>query len=71
MGREMRVMFIGRFTNQPWQNQKTDLTSTRNTTLDISNRLYDSMIGAGQYNRYLDEKIYAEGEPGLSAEGLG
>lgn len=64
-------MFIGRFTNQPWQNQKTDLTSTRNTTLDISNRLYDSMIGAGQYNRYLDEKIYAEGEPGLSAEGLG
>jgi alkanesulfonate monooxygenase SsuD/methylene tetrahydromethanopterin reductase-like flavin-dependent oxidoreductase (luciferase family) len=32
----------------------------RNTTLDISNRLYNPEIGANLYNRYLDEKIYAE-----------
>lgn len=53
-------MFIGIFTEQPWQDERTNLMGARNTTLDISNRLYDPQIGADLYNRYLDEKIYAE-----------
>lgn len=53
-------MFIGHFTEQPWQDDKTSLAGHSNTTLDISNRLYDPEVGAGLYNRYLDEKIYAE-----------
>ncbi|MAF38117.1 MAG: LLM class flavin-dependent oxidoreductase [Chloroflexi bacterium] len=53
-------MFIGHFTEQPWQDQKTNLMGARNTTLDISNELYDPMVGADLYNRYIDEKLYAE-----------
>src|SRR5215813_10746241 len=53
-------MFIGHCTEQPWQDEKTNLTGARNTTLDISNRLYDPGVGAELYNRYLDEKMYAE-----------
>ena len=53
-------MFIGHFTEQPWQDQKTNLMGARNTTLDISNELYDPMVGADLYNRYIDEKMYAE-----------
>ena len=53
-------MFIGHFTEQPWQDQKTNLMGARNTTLDISNKLYDPMVGADLYNRYIDEKMYAE-----------
>ena len=53
-------MFIGHFTEQPWQDEKSNLMGTRNTTLDISNQLYDPEIGAHLYNRYLDEKMYAE-----------
>ena len=53
-------MFIGHFTEQPWQDEKTNLMGARNTTLDISNRLYDPEVGADLYNRYLDEKLYAE-----------
>ena len=33
-------MFIGHFTEQPWQDQKTNLMGARNTTLEISNALY-------------------------------
>ncbi len=32
-------MLIGHFTEQLWQDKKTDLMGTMNTTLDISNRL--------------------------------
>ena len=53
-------MFIGHFTEQPWQDESTNLYGVRNTTLDISNRLYNPEIGADLYNRYLDEKMYAE-----------
>jgi alkanesulfonate monooxygenase SsuD/methylene tetrahydromethanopterin reductase-like flavin-dependent oxidoreductase (luciferase family) len=53
-------MFIGHFTEQPWQDEKTNLMGARSTTLDISNRLYDPAVGAELYNRYLDEKMYAE-----------
>jgi len=53
-------MLIGHFTEQPWQDDKTNLMGARNTTLDISNQLYDPEIGSELYNRYLDEKLYAE-----------
>ena len=44
-------MFIGHFTEQPWQDENTNLMGARNTTLDISNRMYDPEIGAELYNR--------------------
>ncbi len=53
-------MFIGHFTEQPWQDDKTGLMGTQTTDLSISNALYDPEAGADLYNRYLDEKIYAE-----------
>ena len=53
-------MFIGHFTEQPWQDDKTGLMGTQTTDLSISNELYDPEVGAALYNRYLDEKLYAE-----------
>ena len=53
-------MFIGHFTEQPWQDDKTGLMGTQTTDLSISNALYDPQIGHELYNRYLDEKLYAE-----------
>ena len=53
-------MFIGHFTEQPWQDPKTQLMGTQSTDLKISNDLYDPKVGAQLYNRYIDEKIYAE-----------
>ena len=53
-------MLIGHFTEQPWQDDKTGLMGTQSTDLGISNELYDPVVGRQLYNRYLDEKIYAE-----------
>jgi alkanesulfonate monooxygenase SsuD/methylene tetrahydromethanopterin reductase-like flavin-dependent oxidoreductase (luciferase family) len=53
-------MFIGHFTEQPWQDDKTGLMGTQSLDLSISNAAYDPNVGARLYNRYLDEKIYAE-----------
>ena len=53
-------MFVGHFTEQPWQDDKTGLMGTQSTDLSISNALYDPEKGAQLYNRYLDEKMYAE-----------
>ena len=53
-------MLIGHFTEQPWQDEKTGLMGTQSTDLGISNGLYDPEVGRNLYNRYLDEKIYAE-----------
>ena len=53
-------MFIGHFTEQPWQDDKTGLMGTQTTDLSISNEVYDPEVGAALYNRYLDEKLYAE-----------
>ena len=53
-------MLIGHFTEQPWQDEKTGLMGTRSTDLGISNELYDPEVGRQLYNRYLDEKMYAE-----------
>jgi hypothetical protein len=46
--KEKREMLIGHFTEQPWQDEKTNLMGARNTTLDISNRLYDPEPPAGR-----------------------
>ncbi len=60
-------MLIGQFTEQPWQDEKTGLMGTSSTSgLGISNRHYDPQIGSDLYNRYYDEKIYAE-EVGFDA----
>ncbi len=59
-------MLIGYFTEQPWQDPKSGLMGHASTDLSISNDLYDPKVGAQLYNRYLDEKIYAE-EMGFGA----
>ena len=53
-------MFIGHFTEEPWQDQKSGLVGQATIDMEISNRLYDPAVGAELYNRYLDEKVYAE-----------
>ena len=53
-------MLIGHFTEQPWQDDHTGLMGTQSQDLSVSNVLYDPTVGAKLYNRYLDEKMYAE-----------
>ena len=53
-------MLIGHFTEQPWQDENSGLMGTQSTDLGISNSHYRPEIGAQLYNRYLDEKVYAE-----------
>jgi alkanesulfonate monooxygenase SsuD/methylene tetrahydromethanopterin reductase-like flavin-dependent oxidoreductase (luciferase family) len=53
-------MLIGHFTEQPWQDKKTGLMGTQSADLGVTNKMYDPEIGATLYNRYVDEKIYAE-----------
>jgi len=53
-------MLIGHFTEQPWQDNTTGLMGTQSLDLSISNGMYDPQVGAQLYNRYLDEKIYAD-----------
>src|SRR6266581_979177 len=53
-------MLIGHFTEQPWQDNTTGLMGTQSLDLSISNGVYDPKVGATLYNRYLDEKIYAD-----------
>ena len=59
-------MLIGHFTEQPWQDDASGLMGTRSTDLGMSNDLYNPALGAQLYNRYLDEKVYAE-EMGFDA----
>ena len=59
-------MLLGHFTDPPWQADKSGLMGTQSTDLSISNGLYDPNVGAHLYNRYLDEKVYAE-EMGFDA----
>ena len=59
-------MLIGHFTEQPWQDNTTGLMGTQSLDLSISNGVYDPNVGAKLYNRYLDEKVYAE-EMGFDA----
>jgi alkanesulfonate monooxygenase SsuD/methylene tetrahydromethanopterin reductase-like flavin-dependent oxidoreductase (luciferase family) len=53
-------MLISHYTEQPWQDTKTGIMGTQTGDLALSNRLYDPAIGAHLYNRYIDEKLYAE-----------
>ncbi len=56
-------MFIGYFTERPYQDPNSGYfgaTGRPITDLKLSNDVYDPELGADLYNRYLDEKIYAE-----------
>ncbi|OAI40278.1 hypothetical protein AYO38_06070 [bacterium SCGC AG-212-C10] len=56
-------MFIGYFTERPYQDPSSGYfgaTGADITDLGLSNRSYDPKVGAELYNRYLDEKVYAE-----------
>ena len=56
-------MFIGYFTERPYQDPNSGYFGAAGndiTDLALSNRSYDPKIGAELYNRYLDEKVYAE-----------
>ena len=56
-------MFIGYFTERPYQDPNSGYfgaTGRDLTDLAMSNSSYDPKIGAELYNRYLDEKVYAE-----------
>ena len=51
-------MFIGHFTEEPWQHP--DWKEEWGSGMLLSNREYDPAIASDLYNRYLDEKVYAE-----------
>ena len=59
-------MFLAHFTEEPWQDPKLDPTrvtpgdSGDPTNITIGNKWYDPVVGHTLYNRYIDEKIYAE-----------
>ncbi|MCY4390895.1 MAG: LLM class flavin-dependent oxidoreductase [Chloroflexi bacterium] len=56
-------MFIGYFTERPYQDQESGYfgsTGRDIADLGISNREYNPRLGSDLYNRYLDEKVYAE-----------
>ncbi|MBI2765656.1 MAG: LLM class flavin-dependent oxidoreductase [Chloroflexi bacterium] len=56
-------MFIGYFTERPYQDPKAKFFGASKdelTDLVLSNGEYDSEIAADLYNRYFDEKLYAE-----------
>ncbi|MGI8927552.1 MAG: LLM class flavin-dependent oxidoreductase [Tepidiformaceae bacterium] len=56
-------MFIGYFTERPYQDLSSGYFGAAGadiTDLALSNRSYDPKVGAELYNRYLDEKVYAE-----------
>ncbi len=56
-------MFIGHFTERPYQDPDSGyFGSTGRPTQDLalSNGEYNPQIGAQLYNRYLDERVYAE-----------
>ena len=56
-------MFIGYFTERPYQDPQSGYfgaTGKPIMDLAVSNDIYNPELGAELYNRYLDEKIYAE-----------
>ncbi|MBM3946316.1 MAG: LLM class flavin-dependent oxidoreductase, partial [SAR202 cluster bacterium] len=52
-------MFISHYTEQPWQDPKSGIMGVAGD-LSASNSLYDAALGGQLYNRYIDEKLYAE-----------
>jgi alkanesulfonate monooxygenase SsuD/methylene tetrahydromethanopterin reductase-like flavin-dependent oxidoreductase (luciferase family) len=56
-------MFVGYFTERPYQDPDSGYfgrTGKPIEDLSMSNASYDPVLGSRLYNRYLDEKIYAE-----------
>ena len=56
-------MFIGHFTERPYQDPKSGFfgaTGASIKDLNVSNEIYDPQLGAQLYNRYIDEYLYAE-----------
>ncbi|MYA17778.1 MAG: LLM class flavin-dependent oxidoreductase, partial [Gammaproteobacteria bacterium] len=56
-------MFIGHFTERPYQDPKSGyFGATGRSLMDLgmSNASYDPKLGADLYNRYLDERVFAE-----------
>jgi alkanesulfonate monooxygenase SsuD/methylene tetrahydromethanopterin reductase-like flavin-dependent oxidoreductase (luciferase family) len=53
-------MKIGYFTERPYQDPALMEGRISMVDLMMSNDRYDPMLGADLYNRYLDEKVYAE-----------
>jgi len=56
-------MFIGHFTERPYQDPKSGYfgaTGLPIKDLSLSNDVYDPQLGSDLYNRYLDERLYAE-----------
>jgi len=56
-------MFIGYFTERPYQDHESGFfgaTGSPIKDLTLSNGVYDPEVGAHLYNRYMDEKVYAE-----------
>jgi alkanesulfonate monooxygenase SsuD/methylene tetrahydromethanopterin reductase-like flavin-dependent oxidoreductase (luciferase family) len=56
-------VFIGYFTERPYQDPSSGYfgrTGRSIEDLSLSNRDYNPKLGAELYNRYLDEKVYAE-----------
>ncbi len=56
-------MFIGTFTERPYQDPQSGYFGAAGrsiTDLSLSNASYDPRLGAELYNRYLDERVYAE-----------
>jgi len=65
-------MLVGYFTERPYQDPDASwwgTTGRRLVDLDSTNGDYDPKLGAELYNRYLDDKIYAE-EMGFDALAL-
>ena len=56
-------MFVGHFTERPYQDPQSGVFGTTARPipdLGITNEVYDPRVGADLYNRYLDERVYAE-----------
>ena len=56
-------MFIAHFTERPYQDPASGYfgaTGKSIKDLTLSNEIYDPELGAELYNRYLDERLYAE-----------
>ena len=56
-------MHIGYFTERPYQDPSSGYfgaTGKPIMDLTVSNGIYNPQLGAELYNRYLDEKLYAE-----------
>ena len=56
-------MFIGHFTERPYQDPSSGyFGATGRSIMDLgmSNGTYDPRLGADLYNRYLDERVFAE-----------